>query len=78
MTQDAPQKNIATAGSVRMPTTTFVLWNLACRRMLQLCAACIPEMKLPSLYKSIKDTDPQASGMLHPNSVRVLSGAALP
>lgn len=30
VTQDAPQKNIARAGNVRMPTTTFVLSNLAC------------------------------------------------
>lgn len=31
VTQAAPQKNIASAGKVRMPTTTFVLSNLACR-----------------------------------------------
>ncbi len=31
VTQDAPQKNIAKAGNVIIPTTTFVLSNLACR-----------------------------------------------
>ena len=30
MTQDAPQKNMARAGSVIIPMTTFVLANLAC------------------------------------------------
>ena len=30
VTQDAPQKNMARAGSVIIPMTTFVLANLAC------------------------------------------------
>ena len=30
VTQDAPQKNMARAGSVMIPMTTFVLPNLAC------------------------------------------------
>ena len=37
MTQDAPQKNIARAGNVRMPTTTFVLSNLACTLQRDRC-----------------------------------------